>query len=140
VELALEILDEEPDYSNIDSNGNMLEGVPVLSPLAWSLAYQYPVHEISQKNLPHAPPEQPTFIVVYRDRQHEVQFTVINPVSARLLELISENDDKQHNGYELLKAIAKELNHPQPETIVQHGAAILEELHADGVLLGTVKR
>ena len=55
---------------------------------AWILSYQYPVHQISQDFQPQQPTAEPTYLVVYRDRQDEVQFVVINPMTAHLLTLV----------------------------------------------------
>lgn len=52
VELALDVADVDPDFSCIDANGDMLSGVIVVSPVAWPLAYRYPVHLIGREYQP----------------------------------------------------------------------------------------
>ena len=74
------------DLTGIDPDGDLIAGRPVLSPLAWVLAYDYPVHQISPANQPHEPAGQSTFLVVYRNRDDQVGFMEINAVTARLLE------------------------------------------------------
>ncbi|HET8707519.1 MAG TPA: putative DNA-binding domain-containing protein, partial [Pseudomonadales bacterium] len=66
VELALDVA--EGDFPNHGDKveGDWLETVFSVSPLACSLAYQFPVHRICTDYLPTAPPEQPTFLLVYR--------------------------------------------------------------------------
>ncbi|MBA2411006.1 MAG: putative DNA-binding domain-containing protein [Gammaproteobacteria bacterium] len=135
VELALSVAEDEPDRSIIDPDGDLLEGRPVLSPLAWLLSYQYPVHRIGPDFRPEAPAEQPTWLLVHRDAQDKLGFTEINPVTARLVALLEESPEK--TGRELLTQIAKELSHPQPEVVRQGGAQTLTQLYKAGVVLGT---
>ena len=88
VELALHVSDETIDRQSIEPNGNLLEGHPVLSALAWPLAYQFPVHKMCPDYLPEKAPEQPTYLIVYRNRNDEVKFMELNPVTARLINLL----------------------------------------------------
>ncbi|MGH8431178.1 MAG: HvfC family RiPP maturation protein, partial [Solimonas sp.] len=53
---------------------DLLDAVPLLSPLAWALSYDYPVHRIGPDFQPAAPGAQPTYLVVYRDRDDQVRF------------------------------------------------------------------
>ncbi len=46
VELALSLDEAELDGIEANPDGDLLNGIPVLSPLAWPLSYQYPVHRI----------------------------------------------------------------------------------------------
>ena len=135
VELALSISEESTEQENINPEGNLLTGIPVLSPLAWHLSYRFPVHRIGPDFIPEEPGEQPTNIVVYRDRQDVVGFMEVNPVTKRLLELISENNKKI--GRLLLDCIALEMSHPQPEVVIAGGAEILAGLSDKDIILGT---
>lgn len=134
-ELALSLAEDAPEMENLDPQGDLLGGIPVLSPLAWQLAYQYPVHRIGPDFLPDQPGETPTFLVVYRDRQDEVGFLEVNPVTKRLLELIEANSDA--SGRELLLRIAAELSHPQPEVVISGGSEILQDLRNKHIISGT---
>lgn len=134
VELALHVADEDTDLNGIDPNGNLLEGHPVLSPVAWPLAYQYPVHKMGPDYLPDTPPEQPTYLVVYRNRKDEVQFLEINPVTARLINLLQENPEI--TGELALSQIAEEMTHPRPELVLEGGLSALQELQRYGIVLG----
>ena len=133
-ELALGMSTAEADPALADPNGDLLEGVPVLSPLAWPLVYAWPVHRLSADYQPAAPPAQPTCLVVYRDRADEVRFMEVNPVTARLLELVEAEPE---SGRALLERIASELSHPEPALVVAEGAAILARLRQRDILLGT---
>ena len=138
VELALSIAEDELNYNTINPNGNLLNGVPVISPLAWPLAYDYPVHQIRAEFQPTEPGEQATFLVVYRDRTDEIGFIEINAVTARLLELIADNDTNQ-TGKQLLEHIAQELGQADAASIITPGLKILNDMQAAGVILGTRK-
>lgn len=135
VELALTVSDKSVDMAEIDPNGDMLSAHPVLSPLAWPLSYRWPVHEIGPDNRPRNPPEQPTHIVVFRDRNDQVRFTLINPVTARLLTLLTDNETV--TGRWTLQTIAAELQHPKPDVVVSGGLQAMEQLKSQGIILGT---
>lgn len=134
VELALAVDEAEIDDLPVDGEADLLAGAPLLSPLAWSLAYDYPVHRIGLEFQPVEPQPQPVYLVVYRDRQDRVRFMEINAVTARLLQLIEEAP--QDSGRALLLRIAAELGHPEPQRIVDEGAGILHELRRRDILLG----
>lgn len=135
LELAVAIDTREISLIDVDRDGDLLEGVPVLSPLAWPCAYQYPVHKISPDFLPEAPGQQATYLVVFRDRNDEVGFLELNPVSARLLELIQL--EEKASGETLLSQIADEIQHPDPRVVLKGGAEILQSMHARDIILGT---
>lgn len=134
VELALNISDQEIDLTGIDTEADLLDAVPLLSPLAWPLSYQFAVHKIAPDYLPEQPGEQPTYLVVYRDFKDEVHFLELNPVSAHLLQLIMQ--DQQLTSRQMLNSIAEQLQHPDPEVVIQGGLQILNDLKNRNVILG----
>jgi len=135
VELALSVSDADRELPAVDPNGDLMDGHPVLSPLAWPLAYQWPVHQIGPEFQPEAPGEQPSYLVVNRDRLDAVHFLEINAVTYRLLQLLT--DQPSPSGREALQIIAEELGHPQPEAVIAHGQTLLEDLKARNIILGT---
>ena len=137
VELALSIDEREIDAVEAVPGGDLLEGRPVLSPLAWPLVYRFPVHRISPEFQPDSPPEEPTWLVVYRDRADKVGFLEINRITARLLELLSGPAGKP-TGRACLQRIAEELGHPRPDVVIDGGRTLLADLRSRDVLLGTV--
>ncbi len=138
VELALHVSDEHIDLGNVDTNGDLVENIPVFSPLAWPLVYQFPVHLMGPDHLPESAPEQPTYLVVYRNRTDEVKFLAINPVTARLISLFEQ--DENLNGRQAIDIICKEMLHPNPEIVFQGGQAALQQLQEHGIILGTKKQ
>ncbi|VAW91426.1 FIG005107: hypothetical protein [hydrothermal vent metagenome] len=141
VELALGLLDLENDISKIDSDGELLDNIPIMSSLAWSLSYNFPVHNISPEFQPQHQPEQATYIVVYRDIHDKIVFMELNPVTARLLQLINEteNSNNAKTGRELLEIIANEMNHPDSNVVINGGLQAMQELRSRKILLGTFK-
>lgn len=135
VELALSLADEENNSNDINPDGDLLEEHPVLSSLAWPLQYHFPVHQIGPDNQPENPPESPTLIVVYRNIDDNIGFLEINPVTARLLQLLRE--DNEHTGRTLLEQISAEINHADKEAVVQGGLSILQDLRMRNIILGT---
>jgi hypothetical protein len=132
VEMALSISRE--DLAAADHcPENLLDRHIALSPLAWLLAYQYPVHKIGPAFLPLHRPEQPTFLIVYRDQEDEVNFIEITPITYRLLEIIQERESSLAE--ECLKQVALELNHPDPELIIAGGLQILKNLAEKAVII-----
>lgn len=138
VELAVSISnadESEEAKAAYDPNGDLLRGHPVVAPTAWNLTYSFPVHKISPEYLPSETPDEPTHLVVYRDRLDEVHFLEINGVTQRLLTLLQENPES--TGLELLKQIADELQHPDPEAVINAGRGLMDDLRNRNVILGS---
>jgi uncharacterized protein len=138
VELALHVADESIDMTDIDANGDLLAQRPVLSPLAWPLVYQFPVHKMGPENLPETAPEQPSYLVVYRNRNDEMNFLELNPVTARLIALLQENES--FTGLDAIEQIAEEMEHPDPDVVKLGGRAALQELQQYGIIIGTQQK
>ena len=125
VEMALATSEEE--VVTHDKNLNeLLNHAIALSPLAWPLAYQYPVHKIGPDFLPLAASAQPTFIVVYRDALDDVNFIEITALTYRMLELIQAQEAILTA--DCLQQLAVESQHPNPELIISSGLEILKTL------------
>ncbi len=139
VELALDIAEADPfaDWPPVDiSTDRLLQQHPVVSPLAWSLGYRWPVHRISAEFRPDTPPEQPCWLLVYRNRDDRVKFIELNAVSARLLWLLNEHPEL--SGAQTLEQIADELPQIPRDSIFQNGLALLQQFLRDDILLGTL--
>jgi uncharacterized protein len=90
VELALDISEAEHPYQASDAKVFSLDKNLELSPLAWPLAYQWPVHQMSTDYLPDTPPDTATLLLVRRDPDYKIRFSELSPLSFRLLHAISE--------------------------------------------------
>jgi uncharacterized protein len=132
VEMALSIAKEDVSANQQDLD-NLLDRSLKLSPLAWPLAYQYPVQRISPEFLPIKPQGQLTFLLAYRDQNDEVKFSEINPMTYRLLEIIQEQSEISAEA--CLKQVTLESQHPNLEVIKAGGLQILKELAEKSVVL-----
>lgn len=135
-ELALAVAPETIDRAVVDVDGDLLAGVPLRSPLAWSFCYRFPVHRISPSFRPDSPGEQPTYLVIYRREDDELGFMELNAVTARLLELVGAND-RRASGRELILQLAQEIGYEDQEALLQHGRQALDDMREAGILLGT---
>ncbi len=133
--IELELLTTEENVPGCDADGDLLSGIPLLSPHTRILSYPYAVHKIGPDHIPQQPDEAPTHLLVYRDSQDKVGFIELNPVTARLLQLLTEQPDR--SGEKLLLQIAAELQHPNPQTVVDGGSEILSDLKQRDIILGT---
>lgn len=128
VELALDVASAEPPCEHCPPS--LLEAIVQLSPLAWLLRYQYPVHRIGPAFRP-LRPQQPTYLVVYRDRGEKVRFIELNAMSARLVELTRDNSAATVG--DLLATLAAESGLALP-TMLESGTRQIADLLECGVL------
>jgi len=132
VELALAVSESEPPEFLEISSTDYLDSCFVLSSVAWPLAYQFPVHKIGPEFRPEKAGADPTFLVVYRDREDRVRFMEINQGSYQLLQLMSEAPERTLR--EHLLPIAQALQHPNPEGVLEFGVDLVSHLHRKGVV------
>ena len=86
VEMALSIAQESLTETKSQQITDLDQTIS-LSPLAWLLAYQFPVHKISPDYLP-LQSQQPSYLVVHRNCEDEVKFIELAPMSYHLLQTI----------------------------------------------------
>lgn len=131
VELALSIA--EPDFAitPLEAGEDPLTLDLRLSSLAWLLVYQYPVHQIGPDNQPDKPADTPICLVVQRNADEEIKFIELNPVSARLLELLDQGQSAQ----EAVSEIAEAMQHPNPEVVAQGAIQMINDWINRGILL-----
>lgn len=132
VEMALSIATDEVLPNSTALPFNPAQRIK-LSPLAWPLVYRFPVQLISPEYLPLEAPEQPTCLVVYRDLSDEIKFSVINPITYRLLELLQTVESISVE--DCLAQIAAENRQIDQEAILAGGQAILQDLISKNVVL-----
>ncbi|NVK21107.1 MAG: putative DNA-binding domain-containing protein [Kangiellaceae bacterium] len=121
-----------------ERNGDLMNEKVVISSLAWPLVYEYPVHRVGDAYQPQDKPEQPTFLIISRNRKHQVDFFEANPLTYRLLEIFQEHSENniQISGLQALKQLIDELNYPQPEQLIAGGQQILQDLLQRDIILG----
>ena len=112
--------------------GDLMTGYPCLNPVHAICRYPYAVQRIGPKSK--AGIQQETIILALRDHEDIVRFIEVNPVTAQLVELLESG---KFTGTAALAKIAAELQHTNPEAVIQGGIVILDQLRAAQVILGT---
>lgn len=107
-----------------------------LSPLAWPLVYQYPVHLIAPYFQPSEPTAKATFLVVYRNAKFEVKFMQLNAIVYRLLTTLQ--DSVVIDVSACLKAIAEEFSLP-PASVVVGGITMIKNLATKEIIIFSPK-
>ena len=137
VELMLSVSIKGINLELIDTPGDLMNSQPVLNPVMSLQSYAYPVHRISPRFKPTAEQKEETHFAILRNKDDEVKFILINPISMRLLSLLQAT---ALSGKEVLKQIASEMKHPNPEVVLAGGLEIMQSLQQSEVILGTWKR
>ncbi|MBN8480668.1 MAG: putative DNA-binding domain-containing protein [Xanthomonadales bacterium] len=134
-ELALAI--DEADIAAVahDPDGDVIDGIPVVSPLARLLAYRFPVHRIGPAFQPAKAPPNPTLILLVRDRADAVGFLEVEPMAALLFEQLAGNATR--SGRACLDAVLGTLGRARDDALRASGLHLLEQLRRRDVLLGT---
>ncbi|WP_305909669.1 putative DNA-binding domain-containing protein [Methylomarinum sp. Ch1-1] len=133
VEMALSIAQEHVAPADETFIDTLLQQNIALSPLAWPLVYRYPVQKISPDYLPETAPEQPTYLLVYRDSVDEVHFIQINAMTFRLLQMIQQHDGI--NTAACLQQLATEAAQPNQQIIIEGGLTILQDMASKGIVI-----
>lgn len=134
VEIPLMMDNAEPDWDNIDPDGDLLDGTPVLNPVMLLQSYQYPVYRIAPDTLPTAP--EPTHLLLIRNNNTKIDFIVLNAVTARLVQLLQSG----LTGRAATEQIGEEIQHPDSVQLLQFGLQLLQQFKQQQVLLGTAIR
>ncbi|WP_428310757.1 DNA-binding domain-containing protein [Hydrocarboniphaga sp.] len=112
-----------------------LERPPLLSPLAWTLSYRFPVHRLNAEYQPQTAPDAATYLIVYRDRADAVRFMEINALTLLLIRAIEAQAEL--SARELLQTLAAELENTDPQAIVEAGSTLLYGLVERDIILGS---
>ena len=131
VELALSVSDAEVEDVQLDDIQDVLNQPFNTSALAWPLMYHYPVHQIGPDFQPQQQSDAPIFLLVYRSNDDRVTFMELNPVSARLIDLLNEGKV----GQQAAELIAQELQHPNPHVVIDGAIALINDWLQRGILV-----
>ena len=139
VELALQISDAQaPPVRAPTAAGpaaqpdTLIDRALRVSPLAWPLAYRWPVHRIGPDFRPDTAPVAPTLLLVRRDADGEVRFSELSPLVFRLLQLLGDGSGR--SGRQALAQLAGEAGADDIDAFVADGRAMLERLHDEGTV------
>lgn len=135
VELALQISEARRDDVAHDPEGDLLEGAPLLSPLAWPLAYRWPVHRLGPEFQPALPPDAPTLLLLRRGQDGGVRFSELSPLAFRLVQRLAE--EPLLEGRAQLFALAGEAGATDVVEFIVQGVQLLQQLRDGGAILGT---
>ena len=135
VELALQLAEARIEDIAHDPAGDPLDGVPVVSPLAWPLAYRWPVHQLGPEFQPGAPSAAPTLLLLRREADGDVRFSELSPLAFRLIQRLGEAPTL--SGRAQLLALAREANVADLDAFIADGARLLQQFRDSGVVLGT---
>jgi uncharacterized protein len=116
----------------LSSQTDLLNEQPILTNAHLLLEYDYPVHTISKHIQPNV--QTKTHMLMFRRNDFKIKFIALNAMTFELLTWIQ---DHSLTGKQALLEIAEAIQHPQPETIVQFGEGILNDLMQQGALIGS---
>ncbi|MDZ4337526.1 MAG: putative DNA-binding domain-containing protein [Pseudomonas sp.] len=99
------------------------------SPLAWPLAYQWPVQRIGSDFQPSEPPAEPTCLLVWRDGQDKVRFMQISPFAYQLAARLQAGETADA----ALSAMAQQHGLKADNAYFNNAKTLLEEWHKQGI-------
>ncbi|WP_460163758.1 HvfC family RiPP maturation protein [Pseudomonas sp. S2_F03] len=130
VEMALQQSDAEPlPPSDV---ALILERSLQVSSLAWPVAYAWPVQLVGPDFQPETPPALPTLLLVRRAEDWSVKFSELSPLAWRLLQRIEQLPELE--GRAQLEALAVEAGASGSAEFIESGAALLRQMHGEGVV------
>ncbi|KPU55510.1 hypothetical protein AN403_2181 [Pseudomonas fluorescens] len=130
VEMVLQQSDAEP---LVVGNAALLLDRPLqVSPLAWPLAYAWPVQLVGPDYQPDALPDQPTFLLVRRAEDWSVRFSGLSPLAWRLLQRIVEFPEL--TGLAQLQGLVVEAGQVGSSAFFEGGLGLLRQMHEEGVV------
>lgn len=149
VELSLKVDERELPETGYDPDGDLLNCPLVVNPLIWVLGYRYPVHRIRSGYQPEEPPQSSTALVVYRTFDDQVRFLESNGLTNQLLEMLTGGNSTDQpaapvSGAQALTRLAEGgatvsmAASEQTAQFMAHGAAMLDRLRQQGIVLGTL--
>lgn len=94
VELALTIAEEEGFINPLDVAPD-LDCVYEVSPVAYPLAYEWPVHKITADQMMQERPVAITTLLAFRDEEDQVQFMELSPVLYELVQAMTDNSEQE---------------------------------------------
>ncbi|MGE8338082.1 DNA-binding domain-containing protein [Pseudomonas laurylsulfatiphila] len=130
VEMALQQSDAAPVAAG--DAALLLDRPLQVSPLAWPLAYAWPVQRVGPDYQPDVLPTQPTLLLVRRAEDWGVRFSELSPLAWRLLLLVGEFPEL--TGRELLQGLAVEAGVVGSLEFLEGGVGLLRQMHGEGVL------
>jgi uncharacterized protein len=129
VELAVGAM--QTKVPTLSETTNLLDQTPILTPAHMLLQYDYPVQKISAQFKPEQPED--TRLLVYRNESFEINFIELNPMTYVLLQMTKQDI----SGKQALTSLAEQIQHPHPETIIEFGHGVLQDLMQQQAIIGS---
>jgi len=126
--LELALLYVEAEVVASGPAADPLDSTLTLNPTALLQTYRYPVHKISADFQPQEP--ETAHLLIYRDTQDKVRFLALNPVTARLTELLQT---APCTGRAALQKLSDEMHHPNPPELIAFGRQLLDDFRRQGL-------
>lgn len=104
------------------------------SPLAWPLAYQWPVQQIGVDFQPAEPPSEPTCLLVWRDGQDAVRFMQLSPFAYQLAVRLQTGEALQA----ALPGLAQQHGLKADSGYFSNAQALLDDWQRQGIWFGQV--
>lgn len=132
VELALSVSSDEGFSPLTEPQSQLdLDQAYQLSAVAWPLAYEWPVHQLSDRFRPADKPDQVTTLLVYRGADDRIDFMALTPLLYQWLITIDEAESARSSFEQLA------LTHGLPsESVVAFGQEVLMQLHNLNIVRG----
>ena len=134
VELALDVADLELPWEAVDPDGDFLGSRWVISPLLWSLGYEWPVHTIGPSTVATLE-KKPTFLIVFRDAKDKVRFLESDAPTSRFLALLGEDRTLR----EVIDQMVVEMPQLKAAEVETKMLATLKKLRGTDVVLGPMR-
>ncbi|MDR6607665.1 putative DNA-binding domain-containing protein [Pseudomonas synxantha] len=132
VEMALQQSDAGPLVTG--DAGSLLDRPLQVSPLAWPLAYAWPVQQVGPDYQPDVLPAHPTLLLVRRVEDWSVKFSELSLLAWRLLQRIGEFPEL--TGLAQLQGLAVEAGQVGSSVFFEGGLGLLRQMHEEGVVGG----
>ncbi len=132
VELAVGV--QQTEVTELSKEMDLLNERPILASACRLLEYEYAVHKISKRHIPNTP--EKTYLLVFRNSEHQVKFIELNAMTFQLLDLIQKNE---MTGKQALSWLAKAINHPDTDAMIRFGTGILADLANQQAITGSIK-
>jgi hypothetical protein len=132
VELYLYMHRDEPPPNPIPE-ADLATAPLTLSPVVSPLAYEYPVHRIREDYQPEAPGDEPTFLLVFRNKEESIEFYELQPFAFQLLEAIEENPGLIASDW--LNNMAEQATVNDKATFIENGINMLQQFNAQCVFM-----
>ncbi len=139
VEMAISIApDNNINHKNIKTaenkhNHSWLD-VNIIFSDAWTIAdYYYDVHLINKEYQPKVKKKQPNYFLIFRNKDGEIKFTLLNPLSTALISILTQHQVNAAQAAEILISQQPQLN---KEELLAQANQLLNNLYEQGFILG----